>query len=180
MSYEIISLKPHTSIVLIDGKKKIISDTMIQREVGNATYRLLYFGCRGLYARFNSCTESAWKDTIRRGTGCNINDLPTWFLSDYYSKRNLKEDIIRIMIGKPPLNEDAKRLFGSSIYIENENNNGFDWIIVIFIVIITSMAVVWFMLIIYYNTNLRLDICKKNVEICSAMNQYYSDFYEAG
>lgn len=162
MDYESLSINAHNSIVKFKEKTILVSDTTIQSKVGNATYRLLYFNCPSLYAKFYSCNKNKWKESCRIGTGTSVNDFPTWFIDNDYTPKKLKEDIIRIIIGLEPLNDDVKSLFGSSVYDESENICGFDWIIFIFIVIIISMSITWFVLIKYHGGNFKLDICRKN------------------
>ena len=138
----------------------IVSDSMIQSYVGNATYRLLYFNAPSLYTKFYDCTSTLWKNTCRTGIGSTVCDLPVYFIDTDYTPKQLKEDIIRIILKQEPHNEYAKKLIGSSVYDPILNMTGWDWLIMIFIVIIVSISVSWLFIVMGRVDTRTFDICK--------------------
>lgn len=142
MSYD-IRVGSGKSVIETPKGTVTISDSKIQAYIGNATYRLLYFNSPSLYTEFYDCRRTLWKTTCRTGIGTSVNDLPTWFIDTDYTPKQLKEDIILIISDREPVNECAKRLKGSSLYDPLLNMTGWDWLIMIFIVITVSVCVSW-------------------------------------
>lgn len=139
----ILSAKTGVSHALTSKGKVIISDTLIQSKVGIVTYRLLYYTSPNLYEQFCTCSDLYWKETVRNSHNTTVTDMNTWFLDTTYTPLNLKEDIIRVLIGEEPINQDAKLLIGSSKYYQSLNMTGWDWCITIFIMVIFSISVAW-------------------------------------
>ena len=160
MKYTILSVNTDVSVVKLHKRTKIITDTMIQSKVGIITYRLLYYNRPQLYKRFKTCTDSYRKRTIYTNTETIISNLDIFFIDTNYTPINLKEDLIRIIIGAEPINSDAKMLIGSSVYNNSDNTTILDIVIIIIVMIITSFIISWFLFIRNYNNNIISMFCK--------------------
>lgn len=137
------SIRQGLSWVMTPSERRYVTDTSIQNLVGVATYRLLYLASPGLYIKFYPCIKN--NPLFKNTTISKAEDFNSLFIDSNYGPIDLKLDLVRICAGMQPINPLASNLVGSSQANQSLNMSGWDWLIIIFVIMIVSIAFFWFL-----------------------------------
>ncbi len=135
------SIEKGFSRVVNNSRKYCVTDTAIQNLVGIATYRLLYLATPDLYTKFYSCT--AEYPNYKNKTISTVADFQYLFIDSNYTPQDLKLDLVRICSGLEPINPEVAKLVGSSTSNPSLNISGWDWLILIFLMVIIAISLSW-------------------------------------
>ncbi len=125
-----------SSIKFASGRKVFVTDIQIARLIGIRTYTFLWSKHPGLYKKLRECS----RDQISRAKHLQLITDAT-DLEALYDPRDLKADLIRIILRGCPNNPFASRLVGSSVIPDSFEPTLTEWFIEIIIYIIFWVAV---------------------------------------
>ena len=131
-----------SSIWLNPKKRIVVSDYQIIQMIGVNTYVMLYLHSKHLYREIPECSQLERRKASRSGQKPGMTDFLDLFIDGTYTSKNLKEDLVRIIVGEKPKNV---RILG---FVNSSNNptilqqTSSSWFVTLILIILFWVTIV--------------------------------------